>query len=250
MLRSRIIPCLLLTDSGLIKTVNFKRSKYIGDVLNAVKIFNEKKVDELILLDIEASLGNKEPNYERLKVIANESRMPLTYGGGIKNVTQAIKIISLGYEKVSISSSAITNPQLISEIALAIGSQSVVVTIDYKSKRFSSGHNVFINNGTKRVDVNPLEFCTRAVELGAGEILFNSIEKDGTLSGYDLEFAKEARSKIRSQISFLGGAGSIYHLQELIDNIGIVGAVAGSMFVLKGSLRAVLLSYQRPSRLN
>ena len=250
MLRSRIIPCLLLSQKGLVKTLNFKKPKYVGDPINAVKIFNEKKVDELILLDIDASKNKKPPDLKKLKIIANESRMPLTYGGGIRTIEQARNIISLGYEKISISNYALENPEIIRDISNEIGSQSVVVTIDYKSNFIKNGYNIFTINGNKRNKVNIFEFSKRAEELGAGEILFNSIERDGTMTGYDLKFAKEIRNTVNTQISFIGGAKDVLDMQNLISSLGIVGAAAGSMFVFKGRFKAVLLNYQKPERLN
>ena len=250
MLRSRIIPCLLISQQGLVKTIKFDKPKYVGDPINAVKIFNEKKVDELIILDIDASKNKKPPDLKKLKIIANESRMPLTYGGGITTIEQAKSIISLGYEKISISSYALENPEIIRDISSEIGSQSVVLTIDYKSNFISKGYSVFTINGMKRHKINIFEFAKKAEALGAGEILFNSIDRDGTMTGYDVKFAKDVRNKVNTQISFLGGAKDILDMQNLISSIGIVGAAAGSMFVFKGSFKAVLLNYQKPERLN
>ena len=250
MLRSRIIPCLLISQQGLVKTIKFDKPKYVGDPINAVKIFNEKKVDELIILDIDASKNKKPPDLKKLKIIANESRMPLTYGGGITTIEQAKSIISLGYEKISISSYALENPEIIRDISSEIGSQSVVLTIDYKSNFISKGYSVFTINGMKRHKINIFEFAKKAEALGAGEILFNSIDRDGTMTGYDVKFAKDVRNKVNTQISFLGGAKDILDMQNLISSIGIVGAAAGSMFVFKGSFKAILLNYQKPERLN
>ncbi len=248
MLRPRIIPCLLMSNNGLVKTVKFQKPKYIGDPINAVKIFNEKKVDELIILDIDASKNSKSPDLKKLEVIANESRMPLTYGGGITTVEQAKNIISLGYEKISISSYVLENIEIIDKIANAIGSQSVVVTVDYKKNFLTKKYNIFTLNGTIKHNHNIYDLVKKIEELGAGEILFNSIDRDGTKIGYDINFAKEIRTKVNTQISFMGGAKDVFDMENLIDNVGIVGAVAGSMFVFKGKFNAVLLSYQRPNK--
>ncbi len=248
MLRSRIIPCLLISKKGLVKTERFSSPKYVGDPINAVKIFNEKKVDELVIFDIDSSRYNKSPDLNKLKIIANESRMPLTYGGGINSAKEAQEIISLGYEKISISNSAINNTQIIKEISNEIGSQSLVVTIDYKRNFLSKNYNIYTLNGTQRHDYNIYEFAKKVEALGAGEILFNSISRDGTMSGYDIKFAKEIRKKIDTQISFVGGAKDVNDMDLLIDAVGIVGAVAGSMFVFKGKFKAVLLNYQKPIR--
>jgi cyclase len=249
MLRSRIIPCLLLSGGGLVKTEKFRNGKYVGDPLNAVKIFNEKEVDELMFLDIDATTRRSEPDYGKLRTIAMASRMPLTYGGGITTPAQAQRIISLGFEKVSISSAALAHPGLIREMAVAIGSQSVVVTIDVRKNSLFSGYSVYTHNASRKSEVKLLDFCSQAASLGAGEIVINSIDRDGTMTGYDLELARQVRKAVDTPICFLGGAGTLEHMQSLIDAVGVVGAAAGSMFVFKGQFKAVLISYARPSRL-
>lgn len=249
MLRSRIIPCLLMHDGGLVKTRQFKDAKYVGDPLNAVKIFNEKEVDELIFLDIDATACGREPDFVMLKSLAVESRMPLCYGGGITRADQASKIIALGFEKVSISAAALMRPALIKEMAEAVGAQSVVVTLDVRKNKLFSGYTVYTRNGLDKQKVNFFEFCHEAVELGAGEVVINAIDRDGEMDGYDLELAKQVRKTVTSPLSILGGAGNADHMQALIDSVGVVGAAAGSMFVFKGPYRAVLINYARPSRL-
>ena len=249
MLRSRIIPCLLMRDLGLVKTQKFGSSKYVGDPLNAVKIFNEKNVDELMFLDIDASAKQLPPNFAFLKMLASESRMPLCYGGGISTAKQAAQTIALGFEKVSISSAALFRPDLIKEVADAVGSQSVVVTVDVRKNSFLPGYSIFTRNGRDKSQVNLLEFCQQVVALGAGEVVVNSIDRDGEMNGYDLALAKSVRNVITSPMSVLGGAGSQEDMQALIDAVGVVGAAAGSMFVFRGIYRAVLISYSRPERL-
>jgi cyclase len=249
LLRSRIIPCLLIHDGGLNKTENFKPGKYVGDPLNAVKIFNEKQVDELMLVDIDATVKGRAPDFDRLRSIAVESRMPLCYGGGVTSAEQASKIISLGFEKVSVSSAALERPALIREMAVAVGSQSVVVTIDVKKGSFFSGYTIYTHNGKKKHKFSLVDWMKQAVELGAGEIVINSIDKDGAMDGYDLELAKLVREKVDLPLTFLGGAGSTRDMEELIDAVGVVGAAAGSMFVFKGTFKAVLINYSRPARL-
>lgn len=249
MLRSRIIPCLLLHDGGLVKTRQFKDAKYVGDPLNAVKIFNEKEVDELMLIDIDATAHARAPDFALLKGLAVESRMPLGYGGGVTTAQQASQIIASGFEKVSISAAALARPALIREMAEAIGAQSVVVTLDVRKNKLFAGHTIFTSNGTVKQKANLLEFCQHAVELGAGEIVINSIDRDGEMTGYDLELAKLVRKAVSSPVTMLGGAGNSTHMQELIDAVGVAGAAAGSMFVFKGPYRAVLINYARPSRL-
>lgn len=249
MLRSRIIPCLLMHDGGLVKTRQFKDPKYVGDPLNAVKIFNEKQVDELMFVDIDASVLGRAPDLALLRNLAGESRMPLCYGGGISSASQAAQIIALGFEKVSISSAALQRPALIREMAQAVGGQSVVVTLDVHRNRLLGGYSVYTHNGKERHKIDWLEFCQQAVELGAGEIVINVIDRDGEMQGYDLDLARKVRSAVSTPLTLLGGAGNAQHMQELIDAVGVVGAAAGSMFVFKGPYRAVLINYARPARL-
>jgi len=249
MLRTRIIPCLLMKDGGLVKTRQFKEPKYVGDPLNAVKIFNEKEVDELIFFDIDATTQRRSPDFSLLKKLAVESRMPLCYGGGVTQVAEAVRIISLGFEKVSLSAAALARPELVTEIAQVVGSQSVVVTLDVRKNKLFSGYTIYTGNGRDKHKTDLLTFCKQAVELGAGEIVINSIDRDGTLSGYDLSLARQVRSAVSLPLSFVGGAGSVNDMQSLIDTLGVVGAAAGSLFVFKGQYRAVLINYERPPRL-
>ena len=245
MLRPRITPCLLIKNGGLVKTVRFGEPKYVGDPVNAVKIFNEKEADELIVLDIDATAESREPNYRLIGQIAAECRMPLCYGGGIKSAEQAKRIIGLGVEKISISSAAIADPTLISNIAQEIGSQSVVVILDVKSSR--SGYEVWTHNGCHRTGKAPELVAQEAERLGAGEIIVNSIDNDGAMKGYDLALAKRMRAATNLPMTVLGGAGSLADIGKLIDVCGVVGAAAGSLFVFKGPFRAVLINY--PNRM-
>jgi cyclase len=246
MLRPRIIPCLLVSNKGLVKTINFNNPKYVGDPINAVRIFNEKESDELTILDIDATRLNKEPDYKSIEYWASECRMPLCYGGGIKTIEQAQRIFSLGVEKIAISSEAIRNPEIISEISERVGSQSVVVVLDLKKKLFG-GYELVTHNATKSVKVNPLEFALKAINLGAGEIVLNSVDLDGTMKGYDLELVKKFKEKVTTPLTILGGAGSLSDIETVIDNFGIIGASAGSLFVFKGVYRAVLINYPDPA---
>lgn len=246
MLRARILPVLLIRDNGLVKTRQFKDDKYVGDPINAVKIFNEKQVDELTLLDIDATVEGRPPQFEQLRKIAVESRMPLCYGGGVTEATQAAKLISIGFEKVSISAAALARPQLIKEMSDLVGRQSVVVTLDVRKESFLGGYSIYTHNGTKKQKNRLLDFVSQAADLGAGEIVINSIDRDGMMQGYDLKLAKTVRSHVNTPLSFIGGAGSIDHMAELIEAVGTVGVAAGSMFVFKGPYRAVLINYQRP----
>lgn len=242
MLRSRVIPCLLVHKKGLVKTVKFADPKYVGDPINAVKIFNEKEVDELIVLDIDASVNGTEPDYSLIEKLASECRMPLCYGGGIKNVEQARKIIELGVEKVALSSAALENPSIISSIAAVVGRQSVVVVVDVRKSLFG-GYTVCVHNGKKKVK-DDLETLLRGLEeCGVGEIVVNSIDNDGVMRGYDLKLAELVREVISVPITILGGAGSIDDILGLVEKFKLIGAAAGSLFVFKGVYKAVLINY-------
>lgn len=242
MLRPRIIPCLLVRNKGLVKTVKFRESKYVGDPINAVRIFNEKEVDELIVLDIDATTKQVEPDYVMIKNLATECRMPLCYGGGVKSVEQAKRIVSLGVEKVALSSAAIENTRLVADLAEQVGSQSVVVVLDVKRKRWGK-YEVFVHNGMKSTGGCPIELARNVEQYGAGEIVLNSIDRDGVMKGYDLDFAAKVRDAINVPMSVLGGAGSLDDIKRLVDTFGTIGACAGSLFVFKGVYRAVLISY-------
>lgn len=245
MLRARIIPCLLVHNKGLVKTVNFKEPKYVGDPINAVKIFNEKEVDELIVLDIDATVENSTPNFELIKNLASECRMPFCYGGGITSVEQAKKIIELGAEKIAISSSAINNPALIKNIGLEVGVQSVVVVIDVRKKGilFGGGYDIYIKNGKEKVKIKLKDFIDQLNEIGVGEIVINSIDNDGMMKGYDIPLISMIREWTNFPITALGGAGSSIDIKQLIEKFKIIGASAGSLFVFKGKYKAVLINY-------
>jgi len=246
MLRPRITPCLLVKNGGLVKTVRFESPKYVGDPVNAVKIFNEKEADELIVLDIDATAEGREPNFRLIGQLAAECRMPLCYGGGITSVEQAKRIIGLGVEKIAISSAAIANPALASSIAKEIGSQSVVVVLDVKKRRFRSGYEVWTHNARRNTGRSPVELAQEAEAMGAGEILVNSVDNDGEMKGYDLGLARIVRGATLLPMTVLGGAGSLADLARLIESCGIIGAAAGSLFVFKGVYKAVLINYPNP----
>jgi cyclase len=242
MLRPRIIPSLLIQDNGLVKTVNFKNPKYVGDPINAVRIFNEKEVDELAIFDIDATVLGKEPNYSLIERLASQSMMPLCYGGGVKTVEQAQRIFSLGIEKIALSSSVLQNPKLITAISERVGSQSVIVVLDVK-KKLLGGYEVYTHNGKKATGINPIKFAEEAQELGAGEIVINSIDKDGVMKGYDLDLIAKVREKITLPMTVLGGAGSLEDIKKVIATHGVIGVAAGSLFVFKGPYKAVLINY-------
>jgi len=246
MLRPRIIPCLLIKDNGLVKTVQFKDHKYVGDPINAVKIFNEKEVDEIIIVDIDATVYNREPDYKLIEALAAECRMPLCYGGGVKTVEQAQKIFSLGVEKVSISSEAVLNPNLLTEIGNRVGSQSIVVVLDVKKSK-SGNYEIWTHKATKNTGKDPVEFAKEVERLGAGEVVINSIDADGMMKGYDMELIDKIRNAINLPLTVLGGAGTLKDIGSLISKYKVVGAAAGSLFVFKGVFKAVLINYPKPS---
>ena len=242
MLRPRIIPSLLIHDRGLVKTVNFKNPKYIGDPINAVRIFNEKEVDELAIFDIDATVLNKEPNYKLIENLAQQSRMPLCYGGGVKTVEQAQKIFGLGIEKIALSSAICQNPNLITEIAEKVGSQSVIAVLDVK-KKLLGGYEVYTNNGKKATGIEAIQFVEKLESLGAGEIIISAIDQDGIMKGFDLNLIDKIRQKITIPLTVLGGAGCLDDIKKVIKTHGIIGVAAGSLFVFKGKYKAVLINY-------
>lgn len=250
MLRARIIPCLLVHQGGLVKTKSFKEPKYVGDPINAVRIFNEKEADELMVLDIDATVKNALPNFDLIAKLAAECRMPLCYGGGVTTALQAQRIIDMGVEKVAVSAAAIDNPSLLTQMADAVGCQSVVAVLDIRKRLgiFSKGYEVYTHNATVRHKSDPVELARQLQDAGAGEIVINSIDNDGKMSGYDLELASQFKKALKIPVTYLGGAGSIDHIGDLLEENGVVGAAAGSLFVFKGKYRAVLINYPNPDQ--
>lgn len=249
MLRPRIIPCLLIHNKGLVKTVNFKDPKYVGDPINAVKIFNEKEVDELMVLDIDASRENRGPDFTLIKNVATECRMPLCYGGGVRSVGEAREIINLGVEKVALSSAAISNPLLVSEIAKEVGSQSVIVVLDVRKKGLLAKYEVYTMNGTRGTGRSPKDLAKEFESLGAGEIVINSIDNDGFMKGYDLRLIESVRDVVNTPLTVLGGAGNLSDIKLVVDKFGVMGVAAGSLFVFKGVYKAVLINYPKSNEL-
>lgn len=242
MLRPRVIPCLLVKGGGLVKTVRFAEPKYVGDPINAVRIFNEKEVDELVVLDIDATARGREPDYTMIRNLAAECRMPLCYGGGVKTVEQAAKIVGMGVEKVAVSSAAVEDPDLIGRMARVVGCQSVVVVIDVRASG-PGAYEVWTHNGTRRAGWQAAELARAMERQGAGEIVVNSIDNDGVMKGYDLELVGAVREAVSLPLTALGGAGSLAHIRTLLDRFDLIGAAAGSLFVFKGVYRAVLINY-------
>jgi imidazole glycerol-phosphate synthase subunit HisF len=245
MLRPRIIPCLLVHKGGLVKTQKFGSPKYVGDPINAVKIFNEKESDELMVVDIDAAVNKAEPNYALIAKLAAECRMPLCYGGGVTTADQAARIIDLGVEKVSVSSAAVADPALLTRMAQAIGRQSVVAVLDVRKKSglFSKGYEICTHNARTPHKLDPVAFAQQLQEAGAGEIVVNSVDRDGEMKGYDIELARQMRAALKVPLTILGGAGSLQDVAELLGACGVIGAAAGSLFVFKGQYRAVLINY-------
>jgi cyclase len=248
MLRPRIIPCLLVHQGGLVKTQRFKEPKYVGDPINAVKIFNEKEADELIVLDIDATVQGREPDFGLIAKLAAECRMPLCYGGGVTTAEQAARIVDMGVEKVAVSAAAIANPALLTEMAAAVGRQSVVVVLDVRKKSglFAKGFELCTHNAKQPHKQDPVALALQLQEAGAGEIVVNSIDRDGLMQGYDLDLAAQFRQALRVPVTFLGGAGSLDDIGQLVSRVGVVGAAVGSLFVFKGKYRAVLINYPTP----
>lgn len=241
MLRYRAIPCLLLKGQGLVKTVKFEDPKYVGDPINAIKLFNDKEVDELTLLDITASSEGRGPSFKVIEEVASECFMPLAYGGGIRSIQDIRTIVALGVEKVVLNTAAIHNPELIAEAAAEIGSQSVVVSIDVGKKLFG-GYEVMGNRGRAKTGRDPVAFAQFLAKLGAGEILLNAIHRDGTQIGYDTDLIKLVSGGVSVPVIAVGGAGNLQDLAKAVES-GAAAAAAGSLFVFHGRHRAVLISY-------
>jgi len=237
---------------GLVKTLKFsvEDGKYVGDPINAVKIFNEKNVDEIMVIDIDATVEGYEPDYEMIKNVATECRMPLCYGGGIKNVEQVRKIIKLGAEKVAISSAALENISLLNEMSGAVGAQSVVLVLDIAKKKSLWGgthYEIFTHNGRRKTGKKLYDFLEEIKNISYGELVINNIDLDGAMTGYDMDMCDKVRELTDIPLTFLGGAGSYMDLKRLVSRFKVIGAAAGSIFVFKGKYKAVLIQYPLPN---
>jgi len=240
--RSRVIPTLLLKDSGLVKTVKFKNPVYLGDPRNVVKIFNDKEVDELVLLDIQASIENRSPLFDLISEIASECFMPLGYGGGIRSLEDIKKLMYIGIDKVIINTNAIENPDLIKEASSEIGNQNIIVSLDIK-RNFYGRRRVYIKAGRKSTRYDPVELAVKMQSLGAGELLINSIDFDGTMNGYDSGLIKNITDAVDIPVIACGGAGKFDDLVNVIKDSGASAAAAGSLFVFHGVSKAVLINF-------
>jgi cyclase len=247
MFRARIIPCLLIRDHGLVKTREFKDPVYVGDPVNAARIFSDKEADELIIVDIDASRKNKNPNLDLIAEIAGECFMPVTYGGGIKSLKQVREIIRSGVEKVVINTAATESLDLLREVVDVFGSQAVVGGIDVR-RSLLGNYKVVVKSNTQTTNLELVKHAKALEGSGVGEIFLNSIDCDGTMQGYDLALIKRVTSKVNIPVVACGGAGTVEHLQEAITIGGAAAVAAGSMFVFYGKHRAVLINY--PSEMN
>lgn len=239
--RPRLIPCLTMINRGLVKTTKFSNPRYLGDPINAVKIFNGKSVDELCILDIKATLEKRGPDFDYLKDIASEAFIPLSYGGGITNILEIEKLFYIGYEKVIINTSFVTTPILIREAADIAGNQSIVISIDVKNELFGR-RACYINCGTTKGKGNPVDLAKKAEELGAGEILLNSMTYDGTMQGYDIELVKQVTDTVNIPVIACGGAKDIHDFKRVLEEGGAHAAAAGSLYVYYGKQKAVLIT--------
>lgn len=242
----RVIPVLLVSGGYLVKPVRFVGEQYVGDPINAVRIFNEKQVDELVICDIDASVKGTGVNYTLIEEIASEAFMPVGYGGGVASADEARRVTGIGIEKVVLNTAAVERPHVVTEIADALGSSSTVVSIDAK-KKLTGGWDTYIRRGRKKTGVTPAEAAAEAQRLGAGEILVSSIDRESTGSGYDLKLIESVAAAVTVPIIALGGAGNVDDLPRALA-AGASAAAAGTMFVMNGRHRAVLISYPTPEQ--
>jgi cyclase len=249
MLKTRVIPALLLRGAGLVKTTAFKNPVYVGDPINAIRIFNEKEVDELVLLDIAASRTGRGPAFSTIESIASECFMPVAYGGGITTIEQVRRILGLGVEKVVINAAALADPQLVRAAADEFGSQAIVVSMDVKRKLLGR-YEVYGDSGTRSTGHEPVAYARRMADLGAGEILLTAIDRDGTMKGYDIELVSKVASAVGIPVIASGGAGTIADFGAASKQGGAAAVAAGAMFVFHGPHRAVLITYPSHAELS
>jgi imidazole glycerol-phosphate synthase subunit HisF len=242
MLKTRVIPCLLLREGGLVKTEKFKNHKYIGDPINAVRIFNEKEVDELIFLDIDASRDKQQPNLEVIRELATECFMPFAYGGGVRTIEHITNILKAGVEKVVINQEALHNLSFVESAARHFGSSTIIVAIDIK-KDFWGHYKVYDHVKGKATSIDPVAFAKQVEQAGAGEIFLNNVDRDGTFSGFDHHVINLVNSAINIPLIVCGGASGLDDIQKVVKSTGVSAVAAGSLFVYQGPHRAVLISY-------
>jgi cyclase len=242
MLQIRVIPCLLLKNEGLVKSIKFKDLRYIGDPINAVKIFSEKEVSELIFLDIMATRQNKKIPMDLIIKIAEECYMPFSIGGGIRSIDDIRNILYNGAEKVVINTAAFENPHLVKEASRIFGNQSIVVSIDVK-KKLTGKYEVFTKGGTNSTGMEPLKHALYMEEMGAGELMINSIDRDGTMQGYDINLIRQIADAVSIPVIACGGAGKIEDLAEAVNKSHASAVAAGSFFIFHGPLRGILINF-------
>ncbi len=242
MLGIRIIPVLLLKNQGFVKGVKFKNHRYIGDPINTIRIFNDKEADEILILDILASINASAPNFKLLTALSSEAFMPLSYGGGIKNINDIEKLFSIGFEKIVLNSNAVLDPTFIRNAVSIAGSSSVVVSIDVKKNIFGK-YEMYIKSGTQKFSMNPFDFAKQAQQMGAGEFIINNIDKEGTRSGYDLHLLKSMTEILSVPVIAAGGAGTLEHFKDAVKESHVSAVSGGNFFVYHGKHDAVLLQY-------
>lgn len=248
MLRTRVIPVLLLQEGGLVKGQQFKNHKYVGDPVNAVKIFNEKEVDELVFLDISATDENREPDFDLIADIASEAFMPFAYGGGVKTVGQVERLFSIGVEKAIVNTAAFLNPDMLKEAVKVAGSQSIVVSMDVKKTLFG-GYEVYVKNGKTKTKLDPVTYAKQMQDYGVGELIVSSIDREGTGKGYDIKLLEMVSNAVDIPVVGLGGAGCVQDLADAKNQTAVSGIAAGDLFVFHGKHKAVLITYPRYSDL-
>ena len=244
MLRTRVIPVLLLKDRGLVKGQQFKNHKYVGDPINAVKIFNEKEVDELVFLDISATDENRGPDFDLLADIASEAFMPFAYGGGVKTVKQVERLFSIGVEKAIINTAAFFDSKFVKESVVVVGSQSIVVSMDIKKSLLGS-YEVYVNNGKIKTKLDPVTYAKKMQDLGVGELIVNSVDREGTSKGYDIKLLEMVSNSVEIPVIGLGGAGCLQDLADAKNQTNVSGLAAGNLFIFHGKHKAVLITYPK-----
>lgn len=243
----RVIPVLLVSDGYLVKPIKFKGDQYVGDPINAVRIFNEKQVDELLICDIDASVKGRGVNYALIEEIASEAFMPVGYGGGVASAAEARRITGIGIEKIVLNTAAVESPEVVTQISEALGASSTVVSVDARKKTLGSGWDTYIKRGTVKTGHTPAELAARAQELGAGEVVISSIDRESTRSGYDVALIRSVTQAVTVPVVALGGAGTFDDFGAALDE-GASAVAAGTLFVLNGKHRAVLISYPSPAQ--
>lgn len=249
MVRTRVIPCLLLRNMGLVKTRRFKDPVYVGDPINAVRIFNDKEVDELVFLDITATIEGKRPPFELLAKVASQCFMPLCYGGGVRTIEDMARLYSIGIEKVALNTQAVKNETLVRAAADKFGAQSVIVSLDVK-KSILGKYEVVIEGGRKRTGIDPVRLAVKMQESGAGELLLNSVDRDGMMDGYDLKLISSVTAAVGIPVVACGGAGKLADLAAAVQTGGASASAAGSLFVFQGPQRAVMINFPSPQSLS